>query len=304
MQPFTHDHYRSLLRLAKAKFSFAGFRLPKPTQPFVLWRHDCDYSLYRSLDLAKIEHEEGVVSTFFVRIRADAYNVLAPEQGAIARAILDLGHEIGLHYEGVSEGLSDEQLGRRLRDDARILTSAVGCQIDSFSFHQPSSYDLARRSLKIGGLHNSYHREFFQLEKYCSDSNGYWRFASMEAAIRNSGDWLQALTHPELWTRSYRAPRERIVQAALQHARELVQRYDAILEKAGRENRGVELRDATAKLLCSQDVDLLDAIRASSSRGFYVASLTRLLEEQGSCSSTEREALITEVDRILDLHPT
>lgn len=61
---FIEENYRRLLRLAKQRYSFIRYPDYAKEGTNILWRHDVDYSILRSLALAAIEHEEGVNSTF------------------------------------------------------------------------------------------------------------------------------------------------------------------------------------------------------------------------------------------------
>ena len=72
--------------------------------------------------------------------------------------------------------------------------------------------------------------------KYCSDSNGYWRFQPMSAVIAEGHPRLHLLTHPEWWTKERLPPSERVDRAILGRARRVRREYDAGLERAGRRN--------------------------------------------------------------------
>ena len=72
---FTLDHYRELLRLAKSKYDIASYDDPSFSNNSLLWRHDVDLSLERSLILAKIENEEGFKATYFVNPHSEFYNL-------------------------------------------------------------------------------------------------------------------------------------------------------------------------------------------------------------------------------------
>ena len=63
---------------------------------YILLRHDVDLKAANSLATARIEHELGVKASYYFRV------VPQSNQPDMIRAIADLGHEIGYHYEDMS----------------------------------------------------------------------------------------------------------------------------------------------------------------------------------------------------------
>ena len=66
-----------------------------PTK-YILLRHDVDLKAANSLATALIEHELGICASYYFRV------VPQSNQPEIIRAIADLGHEIGYHYEDMA----------------------------------------------------------------------------------------------------------------------------------------------------------------------------------------------------------
>ena len=62
-------------------------------------RHDCERDLNKAYKLSKIENSLGIKSTYFVRTHSEWYNLSQPEEWNLLNKIINLGHEIGLHYE-------------------------------------------------------------------------------------------------------------------------------------------------------------------------------------------------------------
>ena len=62
----------------------------------MLLRHDVDLHAERSLATARIEAELGIRASYYFRV------VPQSNQPAIIKAIADLGHEIGYHYEDMA----------------------------------------------------------------------------------------------------------------------------------------------------------------------------------------------------------
>ena len=63
---------------------------------YILLRHDVDLKAANSLATAQIEHELGIRASYYFRV------VPQSNQPEIIRAIAELGHEIGYHYEDMS----------------------------------------------------------------------------------------------------------------------------------------------------------------------------------------------------------
>jgi len=61
----------------------------------ILLRHDVDRLPQNSLKLAQLEHSLGIKGTYYFRVVPESYD---PD---IMHKIVDLGHEIGYHYEDV-----------------------------------------------------------------------------------------------------------------------------------------------------------------------------------------------------------
>lgn len=76
---------------------------PKAQEKFVILRHDVDLMAYNSLVFAKLQHDLGARATYYFRI------VKESNKPDIIKAIRDLGHEIGYHYEDLSLCKGDEK---------------------------------------------------------------------------------------------------------------------------------------------------------------------------------------------------
>jgi hypothetical protein len=109
MRDFTLNAYRVYLQAIKSSYqnilTFAEFFLadPKP-ESFSLIRHDVDRRAKRALRMARLEQECGVRATYYFRAKS---HVFKPE---IIKEISNLGHEIGYHYESLSDTNGDVAL--------------------------------------------------------------------------------------------------------------------------------------------------------------------------------------------------
>jgi hypothetical protein len=235
---FTLESYEKLVNLAVSSYQMANYRDIPWGQRFLLWRHDCDYSLNRSLALAKIEADLGLKSTFFLNPHCDFYNLLESTQRDLIFNILKLGHDIGLHFDSAFFGTSsEEELNFQVSLEADLLENYLGLRPGAFSFHNPKPYHLTCEEDTYGGLVNCYSKRFKQEVPYCSDSNGYWRFLSLVDVLENAEDpCIQVLTHPGWWQVEVLPPRERIFRSTFGRASAVMDGYDLALARDGREN--------------------------------------------------------------------
>ena len=101
---FTLGRYREYLTALRSNFgeatlfrSLVGQKLPSR---FFALRHDIDRHTDRALAMAELENELGLVASYYFRV---PYTF----DTARIRAIVALGHEVGYHYENVSETEGD-----------------------------------------------------------------------------------------------------------------------------------------------------------------------------------------------------
>ena len=91
----------------------------------VVLRHDVDRLPKNSLQMAELENRLGVKASYYFRMVKQSYDE------NIIRRIMDMGHEIGYHYEDLdmsSRGQKSEIRGRKDIDYNALLDKAI----DSF----------------------------------------------------------------------------------------------------------------------------------------------------------------------------
>jgi hypothetical protein len=175
---FDLDHYRELIEAARAGgYRFAFFDR-EPELGDLLLRHDVDLSLDAAVELAELEAELGAQSTYFLMTRSVFYNLASPEgERALAR-LRELGHRVGLHAVWPGAEL-----------DARFDPV--------IAWHNP---DPDFMSEPVDGAVNVMQASYFDPDHYRSDSNQHWRSGCPhEALAAGDFEWLQLLTHPEIW---------------------------------------------------------------------------------------------------------
>jgi len=85
------DTYKHILRFDEY------FNLNSKPDHYAIIRHDVDRMPYRALNMARFENEKGIKSTYYFRAK---FHTFKPY---IIKEIYGLGHEIGYHYESLSD---------------------------------------------------------------------------------------------------------------------------------------------------------------------------------------------------------
>ena len=101
MRDFSLDIYRALLEALQAKdYQIIGYaeylKLKVKSGKFIVLRHDVDAKPQNSLRTAQIEHSLGAKATYYFRVGRES------NEPQVIKAIAQLGHEIGYHYEDMS----------------------------------------------------------------------------------------------------------------------------------------------------------------------------------------------------------
>jgi hypothetical protein len=175
---FELDHYRELLDAAKRgdyRFRFFDDQ-PEPGDLFL--RHDVDLMLDAAVELAELEAELDVRATYFLMTESVFYNLASPEGRDALERLRELGHRVGLHAVWPRAELDE-------RFDSVV------------AWHNPEPEYVNR---PLDGAVNVMSAPWFSPETYRSDSNQRWRSGCPHEELAAGGfEWLQLLTHPEIW---------------------------------------------------------------------------------------------------------
>uniref|UniRef100_UPI003A932DFD hypothetical protein n=1 Tax=Mesoflavibacter zeaxanthinifaciens TaxID=393060 RepID=UPI003A932DFD len=191
-----------------------------------------------ALTLAKIEKENEVYSTYFFMLHSEYYSFFEKTTLELIKEIEALGHKIGLHFDAQFYGISNKKdLDEKIKFEALILEYYLDKKIEVFSFHNTTDFTMNCKDFSYGGLINVY-ADYFQTNiKYCSDSNGYWRFDRMIDFIKkNENEKIQLLTHPVWWTKKIMSPKEKINDCIKKRADNNNIEYENILNFFKRNN--------------------------------------------------------------------
>ena len=234
---FTLNNYQRLLELAKANYSFS-FYDEEFMNKSILLRHDLEFSIPIAVQMAEIEAELGIKSTYFIQLHSEFYNLLERRSFEGIKKIQKLGHQLGLHFDSRFWNITDEsQLDKAIEFDKDILEKYFDTELKAFSFHNNTDFTLSCRNEKYGGLLNVYSDYFRDNYGYTADSLGYWRFERMEDRLLEAKDEaLQLLFHDGMWQDEVLPPRQRVFKVVDEHAAFLKKFYDEHLTEIGQKN--------------------------------------------------------------------
>ena len=100
----------------------------QPSERFVILRHDVDRMPRNALRMAKLENDLEIISTYYFRYTNKTY------KKEIIKAVFDMGHEIGYHYETLCKAKgSHEEAIRIFRTELEEFRKI--CDVKTVSMH-------------------------------------------------------------------------------------------------------------------------------------------------------------------------
>lgn len=214
--------------------SFISFEKARLGVPGVLLRHDVDISLVLSHQMALVENSLGVRSTYFVMVNSDFYNPAETSQIRLLRELVELGHEIGLHFDQSAYGFSNDlDLDRAIGAEAKWLEHLVGSEVTAVSFHNPSLIGSTPELEVYSGLTNAYSRSIMEVYDYWTDSAGRWN--KKHGLPSDQGPThVQLLIHPEWWFGREKSNLRRVAEAVIGRANStLLGHIDRVFKSTG-----------------------------------------------------------------------
>jgi UDP-N-acetylglucosamine 2-epimerase len=208
------SNYKKLIKgLLENGYKFPSFvnyskNLAK-NEHFVLMRHDIDISIEKAVEIAKIEYELGVTSTYFFMIRNDFYNIFSKSGTRLVNEILSLGHHLGIHFDCSSydDNITEDEINKECSKEVEILKKWFNKDVDAVSFHRPSNLVLEGSPALTFPIIHTYTKTLFKHVHYVSDSRGEWKYGHPfdQDAFKNKKP-IQILTHPIWWSNEPTSP--------------------------------------------------------------------------------------------------
>ncbi len=198
---FTLDHYREIISSAAKSHRMLSFadaadlgRDILDIDRFLIMRHDVEFSLPAAVRLAEIDAELGVRSTFFLLQTSD-YNPFEEEDALRVRRILELGHDLGLHYDGGLFERLGVDAGAVARKQIELFEAFFDTRIKAMSSHMPMRSGV---TLAIDGVVDAYDPLYLVDMKYLSDSVQAWR-EGVVTKVLDRYPHIHLLTHEFIW---------------------------------------------------------------------------------------------------------
>jgi len=210
---FNLGGYRKLLRHLMSHYTFTDFTrcVAGEPEPFIVLRHDVDYSLEKALTIAQIEAKElGIRSTYFVLHSSPHYTILGPEAVRIIREIHGLGHAIGFHYDCNLFNLAGDP-ERLLEQMIKVAENLCHIRVRCIACH---NLGVTERDLFVDSPRylNPYSPMFRDDMLYISESLGVWRGDTLAKLWSLSVPKIQLLLHPCFWASEKVFDREQFLQ--------------------------------------------------------------------------------------------
>ncbi len=132
--------FQTFSQPAGAPSQRCAFDFPPPERPLCLLRHDVDHDTRPALEMGRIEASFGIRSTYFILTTDSAAAVFrnpASRRTALdhLRALADLGHEIGLHYDPLGDFFADGTPPRDSIEQALDHLRASGVPVSTCAAH-------------------------------------------------------------------------------------------------------------------------------------------------------------------------
>lgn len=228
--------------------------LPSSTDgPTLYLRHDVDFHLGRIVEMGELEAASGVAATYYVAL-TQPYNVLSEASRSTLRALVSLGHEIGLHYDLMTYPANPDEWQDHLAWELSVLERVAERPVQTLCMHQPflGTPDPFR---ELDGLVHPHDPRLQEGLVYVSDSCRAWRDDTLLRCL--SGDVPRKLllnTHPELWLGEAGLSREAYLHRVLDHATEEHRTYlQEEVAEVWRTHEGPIRHDARERQLAATD---------------------------------------------------
>ena len=112
----------------------------------IVMRHDIDISLKKAVEFAKIESKYDINATYFIMTTSPMYNIHFSENRDRIKYLLDMGFEVGLHFDPSIYCFGD--LEKYLSLEVADLSSVANISLESYAVHNPSLLVKKFHSLK------------------------------------------------------------------------------------------------------------------------------------------------------------
>ena len=173
MNNFSLKYYRNMLEKALNKgFIISSFKnYDSKNKKTIILRHDIDFSLNSIKEIAQIEKDLNITSTFFFRLHSPNYNIYASNTFKILQDLKNKNHEIGLHFETILfSKIFDLDLEELFLNEIHVFERITNEKVKSISEHSDVNntiYSLPKLEIYLDfskfNLNYAYDRKFLRI---------------------------------------------------------------------------------------------------------------------------------------------
>lgn len=207
---FSFREYQYIINKIKAHLPIMSFDQALSAQDkYCVIRHDVEFSIERALNLARVEHELGISSTYVFQICNNNYNPFSHKNKIHILEIANLGHDIGVHVHLGNFDENEMSIESYIIKQAQLLSMALDLPINKFSLHRPLRKHI-ENVISIPGYINMSDPAFFTFTDdfniydlpvlYLADSNHDWKYGNPRYIDFSRINKMQLNCHPFSWT--------------------------------------------------------------------------------------------------------
>lgn len=209
---FSYQEYQKIIRRINNCLPIIPFdAVMGDTEKYCVIRHDVEFSIERALQLANVESELGIQSTYVFQICNNNYNPFSHKNRDLIHEIHRLGHDIGVHVHLGNFDESMESVEHYIIKQAQLLSLALNYPINKFSIHRPLRKHI-ENIITIPGYINMSDAKYFTYTEnfdiytlpvlYLADSNHDWKYGNPLEIDFSKINKMQLNCHPFSWTES------------------------------------------------------------------------------------------------------
>ena len=186
--------------LSKVKTFSVAQALKKKREIGLINRHDVDWSLDDAYYLSQLEMDNGINSTYYIRLNSELYNPKSRKNRILLKR-MKIFFEIGLHFD--STIYDKKNLKKGFIQEMNILTDIIEDNIYTFSDHIPCKYGYIKSYNK--NVISAYNKKIFVKRNYISDSRYDYKKNFSNYVDLSKKKVIYLLTHPEYYINSKRS---------------------------------------------------------------------------------------------------
>lgn len=225
----SYENYRQILNAIKATGKLSDFYNYRQQAEWIIIRHDIEFDIEKALVMAEIEHDLGVRATYLVQIGSKAYNAFSDDNIWRLNRIIELGHDVGLHYR--QQGIERES--RNISNQLDVLQKMIPEASRIVACHRPQKGTPFHEY--SGDFENCYSEPLFFLTdepyraktRYITDSKWKWNNGEPIYETFKKLPRIQFLVHPFQWSAKGTPMGETFKRLELFKRSELIETFDS-----------------------------------------------------------------------------